>query len=106
MHRPPATVVVPVWNAWEQTQACLESLRPTLGVQDQVIVVDNGSTDATSSRLKLFSWADIETNDTNLGIAQAYNRGARLARHPLLVFLHNDTLLTGHWLDELLAPVR
>ena len=104
MHRPPATIVVPVWNAWEQTQACLESLRPTLGVQDQVIVVDNGSTDATSSRLKLFSWADIETNATNLGIAEAYNRGARLARHHLLVFLHNDTLLTGHWLDELLAP--
>jgi GT2 family glycosyltransferase/tetratricopeptide (TPR) repeat protein len=104
MRRPPATVVVPAWNAWEQTQACLESLRPTLGVQDQVIVVDNGSTDATAARLKLFSWAEVVTNDTNLGLAEAYNLGAGLARHDLIVFLHNDTVLTGHWLDSLLAP--
>ena len=75
MRRPPATVVVPAWNAWDQTQACLESLRPTLGVQDQVIVVDNGSTDATASRLKLFSWAEVVTNESNLGLAEAYNLG-------------------------------
>ena len=104
MRRPPATVVVPAWNAWDQTQACLESLRPTLGVQDQVIVVDNGSTDATAARLKLFSWAEVVTNETNLGLAEAYNVGAGLAQHDLIVFLHNDTVLTGHWLDNLLAP--
>ena len=104
MRRPPATVVVPAWNAWDQTQSCLESLRPTLGVQDQVIVVDNGSTDATASRLKLFSWAEVVTNETNLGLAEAYNLGARQAQHGLIVFLHNDTVLTGHWLDRLLAP--
>jgi GT2 family glycosyltransferase/tetratricopeptide (TPR) repeat protein len=104
MRRPPATVVVPAWNAWEQTQACLESLRPTLGVQDQVVVVDNGSTDATAARLKLFSWAEVVTNDSNLGVAEAYNVGAGLAQHELIVFLHNDTVLTGHWLDALLAP--
>jgi GT2 family glycosyltransferase/tetratricopeptide (TPR) repeat protein len=104
MRRPPASVVVPVWNAWDQTQACLESLRPTLGVQDQVIVVDNGSTDVTAARLKLFSWAEVVTNDANLGLAEAYNLGAGLAQHGLIVFLHNDTVLTGHWLDTLLAP--
>jgi GT2 family glycosyltransferase/tetratricopeptide (TPR) repeat protein len=96
--------VVPVWNAWKDTQACLESLRPTLGVLDQVVVVDNGSTDATPTRLKLFSWAEVLVNPMNLGVAHAYNQGARRARHDLLVFLHNDTVLTGHWLDELLAP--
>ena len=104
MRRPPATVVVPAWNAWDQTQACLESLRPTLGVQDQVIVVDNGSTDATAARLKLFSWAEVVTNETNLGLAEAYNLGAARAQHGLIVFLHNDTVVTGHWLDALLAP--
>jgi GT2 family glycosyltransferase/tetratricopeptide (TPR) repeat protein len=104
MRRPPATIVVPAWNAWKETQACLESLRPTLGLQDQVVVVDNGSRDATASRLGLFSWADVVRNETNLGTAAAYNLGAQLARHELLVFLHNDTLLCGHWLDELLAP--
>ncbi len=104
MRRNPATIVVPAWNAWEQTQACLESLRPTLGVQDQVIVVDNGSVDTTSTRLKLFSWAEVVTNPSNLGVAEAYNQGVRQARHDIIVFLHNDTVVTGHWLDALLMP--
>src|SRR5437764_613371 len=47
MMRPPATVVIPVWNAWEHTRRCLDSLRPTLGLRDRVVVVDNGSSDAT-----------------------------------------------------------
>ena len=47
MRRSPATIVILAWNAWESTQACLDSLSPTLGVRDQVVVVDNGSTDAT-----------------------------------------------------------
>src|ERR1700683_1224049 len=96
MRRPPATVVVPAWNAWEHPQPCLESLRPTLGVQDQVVVVDNGSTDATAARLKLFSWAEVVTNETNLRLAEAYNLGARQAQHGLIVFLHKDKVLTGH----------
>ncbi len=29
--RPAATIVIPAWNAWEHTERCLESLRPTLG---------------------------------------------------------------------------
>jgi len=44
--RLPVSIVILAWNAWEETQACLESLRPTLGLHDQVIVVDNGSTHA------------------------------------------------------------
>jgi len=102
--RAPATIVIPVWNAWKETQACLESLRPTLGVQDQVVVVDNGSTDATAARLGFFSWAEVVRNVENRGFAAACNQGAALARHDTLVFLHNDTILTGHWLNALLAP--
>ncbi len=47
MSRSPATIVIPVWNAWESTRACLDSLRSTLGIRDRVVVVDNGSSDAT-----------------------------------------------------------
>jgi glycosyltransferase involved in cell wall biosynthesis len=54
MRRAPATIVIPVWNAWEHTRRCLDSLRPTLGLRDQVVVVDNGSTDATAELARAF----------------------------------------------------
>ncbi len=102
--RLPVSIVILAWNAWEETQACLESLRPTLGLHDQVIVVDNGSTDATPARLRLFPWVEVVTNDENRGFAAGCNQGAALARHDVVVFLNNDTVLTGRWIEPLVAP--
>src|SRR5437870_10005127 len=67
MSRLPATIVIPVWNQWELTRACLESLRPTLGVRDQVVIVDNGSEDGTAAGLRQYSWATVITNEVNRG---------------------------------------
>ncbi|MGC8463035.1 MAG: glycosyltransferase [Acidimicrobiales bacterium] len=102
--RLPVSIVILAWNAWEETQACLESLRPTLGLHDQVIVVDNGSRDATPARLRLFPWVEIVTNEENRGFAAGCNQGAALARHDVVVFLNNDTVLTGRWIEPLVAP--
>lgn len=102
--RPTASIVIPAWNAWEHTEACLESLRPTLGVRDEVIVVDNASTDATPRGLSGFAWVKVVSNDTNRGFAAACNQGAGLAGGEIVVFLNSDTVPVGRWLDELLAP--
>jgi len=104
LRRKPVSIVILAWNAWEETQSCLESLRSTLQLGDQVIVVDNGSTDVTPSRLKLFAWAEVITNQENRGFAGGCNQGAALAQHEVVVFLNNDTVLYGHWLDALVAP--
>ncbi|HYA69498.1 MAG TPA: glycosyltransferase, partial [Acidimicrobiales bacterium] len=105
MRRSPATIVVLAWNAWDATKACLDSLRPTLGVHDQVVVVDNGSTDATAAQLRHYPWVDVVTNEVNQGFAAGCNRGADRARHRVIVFLNNDTVLAGKWLDPLVAPL-
>jgi len=99
-----ATVVLLAWNAWEHTQLCLDSLRPTLRPGDQVVVVDNGSTDATSGELLGYSWVDVVSNDENHGFARGCNEGAAAARGDVVVFLNNDTIVHDGWLDELLAP--
>lgn len=104
MARPTATVVIPAWNSWEYTRACLESLRPTLGVRDEVVVVDNGSVDATPAGLRRYPWARVVTNAENLGFAAGCNRGAAGARGDVVVFLNTDTLVAGRWLDDLLEP--
>ncbi|HEY7946182.1 MAG TPA: glycosyltransferase, partial [Acidimicrobiales bacterium] len=104
MRRSPATIVILAWNAWESTEACLDSLWPTLGVRDQVVVVDNGSTDATARRLPHYRWVEVVTNAENHGFAGGCNDGAARARHDILVFLNNDTVLSGRWLDPLIVP--
>jgi GT2 family glycosyltransferase len=102
--RPSVTVVIPVWNGWDVTAGCLTSLRPTLGPEDDVVVVDNGSEDATAAMLRANLWVTVITNPTNLGFARACNQGAAVASGGLVVFLNNDTVVAPGWLDRLAAP--
>src|SRR5438270_7219028 len=104
MDRPSASIVIPVWNQWEATKACLDSLRPTLGLRDEVIVVDNGSQDATGAALRAYPWLRIITNEQNRGFAVACNQGAAAATREIIVLLNNDTVLTRHWIEPLVAP--
>src|SRR4051794_3061762 len=102
--RPSASIVILSWNQWPMTDACLRTLRPTLGIYDEVIVVDNGSVDETPESLSFYPWAKVVTNPQNRGFAAGNNDGAALATRDVVVFLNNDTLLAGRWLDHLLAP--
>lgn len=99
-----ASIVIPAWNGWALTKACLASLSETLRSRDEVILVDNGSTDATHDAGARTPRLKIITNETNRGFAAACNQGAAVAHGDVVVFLNNDTLVAGHWLDELLAP--
>ncbi len=102
--RPVATIVIPAWNAWEHTERCLSSLRLTLGAEDQVVVVDNGSADGTREFLDTYGWLEVVANDENQGFARGCNQGAARARGDVVVFLNSDTIVPSGWLDELLAP--
>src|SRR5689334_4727458 len=105
MHRAPASIVILAWNEWPMTRARLESLRPTLGPGDEVIVVDNGSEDGTPAGLRRFPWVKIVTNGQDRGVAAGCNQGAAVASTHFLVFLNHDTRLTRRWLDALLRPM-
>lgn len=104
------SVIIPAWNLWEMTAACLRSLAEcTRGENLEVLVVDNGSTDATARELEPLGqslWgADFKALrlPENLGFARACNLGARAAAGQLLFFLNNDTTCTPGWLPPLRA---
>ena len=56
------------------------SLRPTLGNADQVVVVDNGSTDGTAEHLAELDWLQVLTNEENRGSPRAATRERRSPR--------------------------
>lgn len=101
---PKASIVIPAWNAWDRTRACLEALRSTTAPRDEVIVVDNGSSDATPTGLGSFGWVKVIRNEANRGFAAACNQGEAAASGEVVVFLNNDTVPVGRWFSELLGP--
>src|SRR5262245_53355147 len=106
---PDATIVVPQYGNSELTIACVRSLRAVHAACWPVLVVDDGSP-TLALRTLLLNLATI-ANVTVLpqqrqGVTAAWNRAADLATTPFLVFLNNDTVSDGEWLDRLLQPIR
>lgn len=102
------SIIIPVWNNIDLTKQCLTALADiTEGVNYEVIVVDNGSTDGVQDFLQTLG-GDVQVirNQDNLGFAKACNQGARAARGEFLVFLNNDTIPLKGWLTALVEEVR
>jgi GT2 family glycosyltransferase len=101
-----ATIVIPVCNAADYTRACLDELAVRGGAGLEVVVVDNGSTDATAAVLADHPDVRVVRNAENRGFAAAVNQGIGVARAPVVCVLNNDTLLTDGWLEPLLAQLE
>jgi N-acetylglucosaminyl-diphospho-decaprenol L-rhamnosyltransferase len=95
----PLSIVIVNWNGAELLPGCLA---PLDGCGIEVIVVDNGSTDASLDLLATsFPQARVVANPDNRGFAVASNQGLRLATAPYVLFLNNDTVPDPKALEEL-----
>jgi O-antigen biosynthesis protein len=100
---PEVSVIIPVYNHFAHTYNCLKSIQEALPERAfEVIIVDDYSDDETMLCALVFSGAiRIVRNAQNLGFVGTCNAGATLAKGKHLLFLNNDTLVKGGWLDEL-----
>jgi GT2 family glycosyltransferase len=101
--------VIPLYNCLPLTQVMLASLHATVprGLEHEIILVDDGSTDGTRAWLATLSTpCRVVLNPQNLGYAGANNAGAAIATGDLLVLLNNDLVLTPHWLEPMLRAHR
>ncbi len=100
------SIIIPAWNHFEYTYACLESIADNTTGAYEVIVVDDCSTDITAEMLRGVGGVRVMRNERNLGFIAGCNRGAAAARGDFLVFLNNDTLVRPGWLAELRDTFR
>jgi GT2 family glycosyltransferase len=97
------SIIIPVFNQFHFTQACLASLQEHQGTERfEVIVVDDCSTDQTAEAIPQIPDVVYLRNEKNSGFIASCNRGAETARGKYLVFLNNDTLVSDGWLTALL----
>lgn len=102
----PISVVVPVFNAPEELDRCLESVDATVDVTTEVLIIDDASSDpATAAVLDRWkrsaspNWK-FRTNPENRGFVVTANAGMRACRDDV-VLLNSDTVVTPGWLQGL-----
>lgn len=99
-------VVVAVHDGYALTCDCLADLRAQTRPH-RVIVVDDGSRDATAQRIgRDWPEARLVRLESNQGYTKAVNRGVRAGTGEYVVLLNNDVRLAPDCLERLLAPLE
>ena len=97
--------VIPNWNRGDLLKTLLDNLRSQTRAFNEVVVVDNGSTD-DSVQVAQEAGACVLRLERNLGFAPAVNRGIAAAKTDWIAILNNDVTLAPDWLAVLLAAAR
>jgi GT2 family glycosyltransferase len=88
---PTLSVLIVAWNSREELARTLPALLPELDEGDELIVLDNCSSDGTAATVaELAPVARVVRSAGNLGFAAGCNAGAARARGDLLVILNPD----------------
>jgi GT2 family glycosyltransferase len=102
--RPRVAVLVPSWNTAEYLDACIASVRGETDIDIELLVIDNGSADASVKFLEQAAVVHIAL-PKNIGFARAVNLAARRTRAPLLLVLNADVVLETGCLRTLVAAI-
>ncbi|MCX6762346.1 MAG: glycosyltransferase family 2 protein [Candidatus Moranbacteria bacterium] len=102
------SVIMPVHNGDSTLRKTLESLFAESKKFDELIVVDDASSDGSVQTIKEYldrkqNFVLIQ-NEEKKGLAAAYNKGIRAATGDLVVTLHQDILLEKEALEKLVEP--
>jgi len=102
----PVTVVIPVYNAFDDALLCIRSVLRHSGRLCRILVLDDCSPQGV-----LRDWLPEDVlrdprlvvlrNEENLGFVGTCNLGMHLARPDDVVLLNSDTEVTAGWLDKM-----
>ena len=91
------SIVIPAYNEARFISEGLASIRDNLrGIDHEIIVVDNGSTDATAELASKFPNVRV-ISITKSTISRARNKGVEITTGQLLAFLDGDVKITAKW---------
>ncbi len=97
---PRISVVMPVYNAEKLLDECLGALRANVGVDYEILIVDDSSTDR-SREIAAAHGCRVVPSGGRLGPAGARNVGAREATGDILFFVDSDVMVRPDTLRRL-----
>jgi glycosyltransferase involved in cell wall biosynthesis len=90
------SVIIPTYNRAQMVTRAIDSALRAVSPRDEIIVIDDGSTDRTEFVLEKFAGKIRYIKTVNRGAGPARNLGVQLARHDWIAFLDSD----DEWMDD------
>lgn len=90
------------YNSVDYTQLCINSMIKHGTPLNRLVVVDNGSKDATREYLSTLPLGGRIFNNQNLGCGVAWNQGALALQSEWSIIMNNDVLVSPYWIENLI----
>jgi len=94
------SIIIVSFNTKDFLFRCLESLDPN----DEIIIVDNASTDGSVEAINSSKFKNLKiiVNKNNLGFAKAVNQGLKQAKGDYLLLLNSDIVVKPDSINKLI----
>ena len=99
---PPISVVIPSFRGAARLPLILGALRDQRGADDEILVIDDCSTDDTAEVARRYD-ATVHTMAVNSGVGCCRNEGLRRAKHDVQAFFDDDVIPLEGYLDAVRA---
>ena len=98
---PKVSLYIPAYNAARFVNASIEAILSQTLVPDEILVIDDGSHDATVEVVSRYKEIKLIRHDRNRGLAAARNTAVRAARNELVGSVDADCAAAPAWLEKL-----
>jgi glycosyltransferase involved in cell wall biosynthesis len=103
--KPTVTVILPVYNGENYVRFAIESVLNQTVKDLELVVVDDGSTDATPEIIASYDGPIRYVRQENTGVAGAFNHGLRLAQGKYISWLSHDDIFHQRKLEKQLEAL-
>ena len=100
---PKVSIIIPVYNQFEFTYHCVESILENTGnIPYEILIADDCSTDLTQQITEILPGVRHIRNEHNLRFLLNCNNAAKYAKGQYILLLNNDTQVMENWLAPLI----
>lgn len=98
------SVIIPVYNAESTLRRCIDSVLAQSYKDIEIIIVDDGSTDASGPVCDEYAQRDSRVrvlHQENCGVSAARNAGLELAKGEWVAFCDSDDSVNASWIEKM-----
>ena len=110
MIKPILSVIIPVYNAKEHIEKCLNGILCQKLDNIEIIIINDKSTDNTDKILEEYKKRDkrivLINNDKNIGTGASRNKGILFARGEYIGFVDNDDFISDDYFLNLYNKIK
>ena len=102
MNKEKVSIYIPAYNAENTIRESIESIFKQTLKFDEIIVIDDNSTDGTNKIVKEYKNINLIKNETNKGLGYNRNLGIKNSSNNIIASIDADVVLNDMWLEVMI----